>query len=40
MPMRQFATPEDVAEGIAWLAGKAVNTTGHFLPVDGGFNIS
>lgn len=40
MPMRAFAAPDDVAEAVAWLAGKANMTTGHFLPVDGGFNIS
>jgi len=38
--MRAFATPDDVAEAIAWIAGKATMTTGHCLPVDGGLHVS
>lgn len=38
MPLRRLATAEEVAEAVLFLAGPAsAMTTGHTLPVDGGF---
>lgn len=38
MPMRRLATLDEVAEAVLFLAGPASSmTTGHTLPVDGGF---
>lgn len=37
-PMGRFGVPEEVAQAVIWLCSKgAAFTTGHILPVDGGF---
>jgi NAD(P)-dependent dehydrogenase (short-subunit alcohol dehydrogenase family) len=39
-PMGRFGTPEEVAQAVIWLCSKgAAFTTGHALPIDGGFLI-
>jgi NAD(P)-dependent dehydrogenase (short-subunit alcohol dehydrogenase family) len=38
IPLRRFATPEEVANGIVWLASdEASYVVGHTLVIDGGF---
>jgi NAD(P)-dependent dehydrogenase (short-subunit alcohol dehydrogenase family) len=39
-PMGRIGAPEEVAEAVVWLCSKAASfTTGHTLPVDGGFLV-
>jgi NAD(P)-dependent dehydrogenase (short-subunit alcohol dehydrogenase family) len=39
-PMGRFGTPKEVAHAVIWLCSKgAAFTTGHALPVDGGFLV-
>ena len=39
-PMGRVGTPEEVAEAVVWLCSKAASfTTGHVLPIDGGFLV-
>jgi NAD(P)-dependent dehydrogenase (short-subunit alcohol dehydrogenase family) len=39
-PLHRSGKPEEVAEAIVWLVGKATFTTGHCLTIDGGFSIA
>jgi len=39
-PLHRSGKPDEVAEAIAWLVGKATFTTGHCLTVDGGFSVA
>jgi len=39
-PMGRFGAPEEVAQAVLWLCSKNASfTTGHVIPVDGGFTI-
>ena len=39
-PMGRIGEPEEVAQAVLWLCSKAASfTTGHTLPIDGGFLI-
>lgn len=39
VPLKRFGTPEDIANGVAYLASDAASyVTGHLLDVDGGFS--
>ncbi len=39
-PMGRFGVPEEVAQAVLWLCSKNASfTTGHVIPVDGGFTI-
>ena len=39
-PMGRVGTPDEVAEAVLWLCSKAASfTTGHVLPVDGGYLV-
>jgi NAD(P)-dependent dehydrogenase (short-subunit alcohol dehydrogenase family) len=37
-PMKRFGTPEELAKAVLFLAFDATYTTGHELPVDGGWS--
>ena len=39
-PMARFGTVDEVAEAVIWFCSKRAGfTTGHILPVDGGFVV-
>ncbi len=40
MPLRRYATPDEVASAVTWLAGDgAAYVTGAVIPVDGGLGM-
>jgi NAD(P)-dependent dehydrogenase (short-subunit alcohol dehydrogenase family) len=39
-PMGRLGTPDEVARAVVWLCSPAASfTTGHVLPIDGGFLV-